>query len=116
MKKITDKAFVISVHQDVSPEVLRINLRWRGDHEISDFDLAGLGKVLHAEAETENAGWVVIEHPPLCETRRRSSFARKDRMIPQNPELVTAKSLSVEVAEPDRQTAQHHALSWNQDP
>src|SRR6516162_10392659 len=63
MKKINDKAFVMSVHQDVSPEVLRINLRWRGNHEISDFDLAGLGKVLHAEAETENAGWVIIEHP-----------------------------------------------------
>ena len=63
MKKINDKAFVMSVHQDVSPEVLRITLRWRGDHEISDFDLAGLGKVLHAEAETENAGWVVIKHP-----------------------------------------------------
>ena len=62
MKKITDKAFVMSVHQDVSPEVLRINLRWRGDHEISDFDLAGLGKVLHAEADTENAGWVVIRN------------------------------------------------------
>ena len=63
MKKINDKAFVMSVHQDVSPEVLRINLRWRGNHEISDFDLAGIGKVLHAEAETENAGWVIIEHP-----------------------------------------------------
>jgi len=37
-------------------------------------------------------------------------------MIPQNPELVTAKSLSVEVAEPDRQTAQFDSLSWNQDP
>lgn len=63
MKKNTNKAFVMSVHQDVWPEVLRINLRWRGNHEISDFDLAGLGKVLHAEAETENAGWVVVEHP-----------------------------------------------------
>jgi len=63
MKKITDRAFVMSVHQDVSPEVLRINLKWKGNHEISDFDLARLGKVLHAEAETENAGWVVIEHP-----------------------------------------------------
>jgi len=37
-------------------------------------------------------------------------------MIPQNPELVTAKSLSVEVAERDPQTAQLDALSWNQDP
>jgi hypothetical protein len=63
MKQITDKAFVVSVHQDVSPQVLRINLIWKGNHEISDFDLARLGKVLHAEAETQNAGWVVIEHP-----------------------------------------------------
>jgi len=53
----------MSVHEDVSPEVWRINLKWKGNHEISDFDLARLGKVLHAEAETENAGWVVIEHP-----------------------------------------------------
>ena len=63
MKKITDRAFVMSVHEDVSPEVWRINLKWKGNHEISEFDLARLGKVLHAEADTENAGWVVIEHP-----------------------------------------------------
>jgi len=63
MKKITDRAFVMSVHEDVSPEVWRINLKWNGNHEISDFDLARLGKVLHAEADTENAGWVVVEHP-----------------------------------------------------
>ena len=63
MKKITDRAFVMSVHQDVSPEACRINLRWRGKHEISDFDLADLGKILHTQADTENAGWVVIEHP-----------------------------------------------------
>jgi hypothetical protein len=62
MKEINDKAFVMSVLPDVSPEVLRINLRWRGNHEITDFDLAGLGKVLHTQAETENAGWVVIKH------------------------------------------------------
>ena len=68
MKKITDKAFVMSVHQDVSPEVLRINRKWKGNHEISDFDLACLGKVLHAEAETENAGWVLIEHPRLVKS------------------------------------------------
>jgi len=36
-------------------------------------------------------------------------------MIPQNPELVTAKSLSVEVAKRDPQTAQLDAMSSNQD-
>jgi len=37
-------------------------------------------------------------------------------VISRNPELVTAKSLSVEVAEWDPQTAQLDAMSSNQDP
>ena len=37
-------------------------------------------------------------------------------MIPQIAELVTAKSLSVEVAERDPQTAQLDAMSSNQGP
>jgi hypothetical protein len=77
MKKITNKAFVMSVHQDVSPKVLRISLRWRGNHEISDFDLAWFGKVLHSEAETENAGWVIIEHPRFVQPGDAVPLRRK---------------------------------------
>jgi len=85
MKKITDKAFVMSVHQDVSPSALRINLKWKGNREISDFDLACLGKVLHAEAETENAGWAVIEHPRFMKPGDEVPLRGKtDR---QNPSL-----------------------------
>jgi len=42
---------------------LRINLRWQGNHEILDFNLDRLGKVLACATETENTGWVMIEHP-----------------------------------------------------
>jgi hypothetical protein len=40
MKRIEDAAFVVSVHEEVSPGALRINLRWRGNHEIFEFELA----------------------------------------------------------------------------
>ena len=33
MKPFKDAAFVLSVHEDVSPGTLRINLKWQGNHE-----------------------------------------------------------------------------------
>ena len=42
---------------------MRINLKWLGSHEITDFDLEKLGKVLNCETETENTGWVIMKHP-----------------------------------------------------
>jgi hypothetical protein len=49
MKPTGDRAFVVSVH-DLSPNShLHINLKWQGDHDISDFDLDRLGKVLNCE-------------------------------------------------------------------
>jgi hypothetical protein len=38
----------------------RINLRWKGNHDISDFDLDLLGEVVNCEAETETTGWVIV--------------------------------------------------------
>ena len=63
MKRIKDAAFVVSLHEDVSPGTLRINLKWQGDHEIFDFNLDRLGKVVARATETENTGWVMIERP-----------------------------------------------------
>jgi hypothetical protein len=63
MKPINDAAFVVSVHEEVTPGTLRINLRWRGIHEIFEFDLARLGKVVNCATETSDTGWVLIEHP-----------------------------------------------------
>ena len=65
MKRIEDAAFVVSVHEEVSPGAPRINLRWRGNHEIFEFELAQLGKVVNFATETADTGWVLIEHPRL---------------------------------------------------
>ena len=62
MKRFKDAAFVVSLHEDVSPGTLRINLKWQGNHEIFDFNLDQLGKVVACTTETENTGWVMIEH------------------------------------------------------
>jgi hypothetical protein len=59
MKNTADAAFVVSVHDYVSNGV-RINLRWKGSHDISDFNLDLLGEVVKCEAETENTGWVIV--------------------------------------------------------
>ncbi len=63
MKRFKDAAFVLSLHEDVSPGTFRINLKWQVNHEIFDFNLDHLGKVVNSATETENTGWVMIEHP-----------------------------------------------------
>jgi hypothetical protein len=63
MKRIKDAAFVLSLHEDVSPGTLRINLKWQGNHEIFDFNLDRLGRVVNSGTETGNTGWVTIKHP-----------------------------------------------------
>jgi hypothetical protein len=59
MKNIADAAFVVSVH-DYILDYVRFNLRWKGIHDISDFDFDLLGEVVNYEAETENTGWVIV--------------------------------------------------------
>jgi hypothetical protein len=64
-----NKATVLSVDADVAPDTLRVSLKWQGDHDISDFDLQRLGKVLRIQDETENTGWAIIErrfHPRIA--------------------------------------------------
>ena len=59
-EKIRDAAFVVSVHDDVWNGTVRIHLRWKGNHDISDFDADFLGEVVRCEMETENTGWVIV--------------------------------------------------------
>jgi hypothetical protein len=59
----TDKATILSVNADVAANTVRVSLQWRGDHDISDFDLQSFGKVLQIQDETENTGWAIIERP-----------------------------------------------------
>jgi hypothetical protein len=60
MKNIQNAAFVVSVHYGKTSEVARINVKWKGNHEISDFNFDRFGEVLSSESETENTGWVVV--------------------------------------------------------
>jgi hypothetical protein len=58
----------VSVHEEVSPSTLRINLRRRGHREISEFELTRFGKVggnsLAIEAEcfflSDQLGVVIV--------------------------------------------------------
>lgn len=57
----TDTALVVSVHPAEPAGTVRLNLRWQGRHELSDFDLDRLGKLFNSEVETTHSGWAVIE-------------------------------------------------------
>ena len=61
--KTEDEAGVISIRDDPNEHTARINLRWEGNHRISDFNLDKLGRILDSEDETEHTGWVVAERP-----------------------------------------------------
>lgn len=66
-----DAALVVSVHADVEARTLlnqniqdraiRINLKWQGEHDLADFDLERLGRLVACESETEHSGWALIE-------------------------------------------------------
>ena len=57
------QAAVLSIHEDSDEGTATVNLRWDGNHQISDFDLDRLGKVLNSEVETDHSGWALVERP-----------------------------------------------------
>ena len=59
----TEEAAVVSIRDNTDEGKARINLRWEGKHQISDFDLDKLGRVIDSEDETEHSGWVFVELP-----------------------------------------------------
>jgi hypothetical protein len=59
------KQNIVSQHDNVNQATSRINLKWQGNHDIADFNLERLGKVVSCETETENTGWVIIERSRL---------------------------------------------------
>lgn len=61
MKDAKDTAFVVSVHYESHEGAARINLKWKGHHEIADFDFNHLGDVIGCGTETENAGWAIVQ-------------------------------------------------------
>jgi hypothetical protein len=71
MSSSEDIALVVSVHSDtesrtllkqtVQDNTVRINLKWQGKHDLADFDVDRLGKLISSDMETEHTGWVIIE-------------------------------------------------------
>jgi hypothetical protein len=61
--KTENEAGVVSIRDDPNERTTRINLRWEGHHQISDFNLDKLGRILDSEDETEHTGWVLAELP-----------------------------------------------------
>jgi hypothetical protein len=57
------EAAVVSIHENTNDGTARVNLRWEGKHEITDFALNKLGSVLNSEGETEHSGWAIVELP-----------------------------------------------------
>ena len=57
------QAAVLSIHENADEGTATVNLRWDGNHQISDFDLDRLGKVLNSEVETDHSGWALVERP-----------------------------------------------------
>jgi hypothetical protein len=61
MSKQTEGAVILSVHQQTDKRGVRIDIRWQGSHEISDFHFEHLGDLLRCESETSHSGWAIIE-------------------------------------------------------
>jgi hypothetical protein len=61
MQTETLTALITSVHHNPSEGTTRINLKRLGSHEIGDFNVEKLGKVLNCETETGNSGWAIVE-------------------------------------------------------
>ena len=57
-----DKAVVMSYYPHGSAGAIRLNLRWRGRHQVNDFDFDSVGEVQDFQTETEHTGWVIL-HP-----------------------------------------------------
>jgi hypothetical protein len=57
------EAAVVSIHENTNDRTARVNLRWEGRYQISDFALNKLGSVLNSEGEDEHSGWAIVELP-----------------------------------------------------
>lgn len=89
MKNITNAAFVVSVHYDDPYGAAQINLKWKGNHQISDFDLDRLGKVLNCETETENTGWVIVKSCYVLNNLSVAPLSQSGPRVLQSSSLVS---------------------------
>lgn len=89
MQNIKNAAFVVSVHYDDPYGAAHINLKWKGNHQISDFDLDRLGEVLNCETETENTGWVIVRSSYLLNNLTVAPLSQSGPPVLQSSSLVS---------------------------
>jgi hypothetical protein len=56
-----DKAVIMSYYPHGSAGAIRLNLRWRGLHQVNDFNFDSAGEVQDCQTETEHTGWVILQ-------------------------------------------------------
>jgi hypothetical protein len=88
MKNTLNTAFVVSVHYGATNDLARINVKWKGNHEISDFNFDRVGEVLSSETETENTGWVIVRSSYRMNNSSLTSFSQSGPPILRFSDLV----------------------------
>ncbi len=72
MNSSEDTALVVSVHADHRNKdfvhqnssgaiAIWINLKWAGKHNVADFNLDRLGRLMDVKPRSEHTGWALIE-------------------------------------------------------
>ncbi len=89
MKQAPNIAFVVSVHYGAGNGTARINLKWKGNHEISDFNLDRLGEVLSSQTETENTGWVIVRSSDRMKNSGLTPFSQSGPQVLRFSDLVS---------------------------
>src|SRR5215469_16904361 len=56
-----DKAVLMSYYPHGSAGAIQLNLRWRGLHQVNDFNFDSAGEVQDCQTETEHTGWVILQ-------------------------------------------------------
>ena len=88
MKNTLNTAFVVSVHYGATNDLARINVKWKGNHQISDFNFDRVGEVLSSETETANAGWVIVRSSYRMNNSSLTSFSQSGPPVLRFSDLV----------------------------
>jgi hypothetical protein len=57
-----ESAIVMSFFKNEAPAgSSRINLKWAGRHEVTDFKLDRLGELVSCETESDQTGWAIVK-------------------------------------------------------
>jgi hypothetical protein len=89
MKNHPNTAFVVSVRYGATNDIARINVKWKGNHEIGDFNFDRLGEVLSSETETQNTGWVIVRSSDRLHNSGLTPFSQSGPPVLRSSGLVS---------------------------